>query len=124
MKSPPPTQFYSLSPPNGERARVRGSFTWSVLRPFCLCSFVFHRHFSDSIPDAVLTRGRIGWAVICAHLCSSVAKFPLSRFPAFRFLPVNFAVKILDSFNFGHRRSRLVTFGHLFPGFATHPDHN
>jgi hypothetical protein len=43
---------------------------------------------------------------------------------SFRFLPVYFAVKILDSFNFGHRRSRLVTFGHLFPGFSTHPDHN
>jgi hypothetical protein len=38
------------------------------------------------------------------------------RFPpfAFRFLDVYFVVKNFVNFIFGHRRSRLVTFGHLF----------
>jgi hypothetical protein len=39
----------------------------------------------------------------------------------FRVVRVFFVVKISTSFNFGHRRSRLVTTGHLFPGFATLP---
>jgi hypothetical protein len=41
---------------------------------------------------------------------------------AFRFLDVYFVVKILFIFIFGHRKSRLVTSGHLFPGFATQPE--
>jgi hypothetical protein len=49
-------------------------------------------------------------------------KFPQPfgvRFPpfAFRFLDVYFVVKNFFNFIFGHRRSRLVTFGHVWSSF-------
>jgi hypothetical protein len=55
------------------------------------------------------------------YLSLLVSAFRLS-ISAFRFLDVYFVVKVSFNFIFGHRRSRLVTSGHLFPGFATQPE--